>query len=337
MKIAILTHPLGANYGGILQAYALSCYLQRKGHNVVVLNRQPNHNIFIRFIKKLLITLGHPRYNNPRYLYLRRFIKKYINYSQAIYSTRSLNSFLKRNKIEVVVVGSDQVWRKDFAMGYGYNYFLDFVPDETIRIAYAASFGLSTWDYTQEQTCEIEKLIKRFANISVREDEGVALCRKYLNIEASHVLDPTMLLKVEEYENIMSPRIVEENYVFVYWLGSEKAKKEALVKITDKTKRIVDISLRGDQALIAIENWLSYIKYADQVITDSFHGCVFSILFHKQFILSANNSGGNGRLSSLFRMLDINTEDKELDFKIIEKRLNGRRVKSEQFINKALQ
>ena len=318
MNIAILTHPLGANYGGILQAYALSRYLEKLGHSVIVLNRQPNHNILFRLIKGLLVLIGHPRYNNPRFSCLRNFVKNYMNYSKPLSTTRSLNRFLRINRIDAVIVGSDQVWRQDFAMNYNYNYFLDFVPDEMKKVAYAASFGLNIWNYTQEQTNEIKLLLERFSAISVREDDGVILCRKYLCSESTHVLDPTLLLNVEEYEKIMSPRLIDEKYVFVYWLGNEDDKIKALEKYTNK--KIVDISLRGNNSLISIGDWLSYIKYADDIVTDSFHGCVFSLLFQKQFHLNANDSGGNGRLSSLFRMLDIVPLESELNYRQIGKK-----------------
>lgn len=337
MKLAILTHPLGANYGGILQAFALSSYLRRQGHEVTVLNRQTNLPFLKRLVKSVLVALHHPRYNNPRYQHLVSFFRKYINYSNPLSTDSQMTGFVKGKSIDAVIVGSDQVWRTSFAMGYGYNYFLDFVPSGVRKISYAASFGLSKWEYNKEQTTRIQQLLSNFNAVSVREDEGVILCKENLGISAEHVLDPTMLLRADDYEHITSKRLVEDNYVFVYWLGSDVEKKKALNAAKIGDKRVVDISLRGSQPLMPIEDWLSYIKYAGHVVTDSFHGCVFSILFQKQFTICANNSGGNGRLKSLFTMLEIDTNQSPVDYNAVSARLENLRSYSYDFINKALQ
>lgn len=337
MKLAILTHPLGVNYGGILQAFALSSYLKGQGHDVTVLNRQSNLPLAKRILKSVLVALHHPRYNNPRYKHLVSFVKKYINYSKPLSTDGQMNGFVKGNSMDAVIVGSDQVWRTGFAMCYGYNYFLDFVPAGVRKLSYAASFGLSQWEYNNEQTQRIKQLLSEFKAISVREDEGVQLCKDNIGVVAEHVLDPTMLIHADDYQHITSKRLVEENYVFVYWLGSEDEKRKALESAKIEGKRIIDISLRGSDPLMSIENWLSYIKYADHVVTDSFHGCVFSILFQKQFTICANNSGGNGRLKSLFTMLEIDTNQSPVDYNAVSARLENLRSYSYDFINKALQ
>lgn len=337
MKLAILTHPLGVNYGGILQAFALSSYLKGQGHDVTVLNRQSNLPLAKRILKSVLVALHHPRYNNPRYKHLVSFVKKYINYSKPLSTDGQMSGFVKGNSMDAVIVGSDQVWRTRFAMCYGYNYFLDFVPAGVRKLSYAASFGLSQWEYNNEQTQRIKQLLSEFKAISVREDEGVQLCKDNIGVVAEHVLDPTMLIHADDYQHITSKRLVEENYVFVYWLGSEDEKRKALESAKIEGKRIIDISLRGSDPLMSIENWLSYIKYADHVVTDSFHGCVFSILFQKQFTICANNSGGNGRLKSLFTMLEIDTNQSPVDYNAVSARLENLRNYSYDFINKALQ
>ena len=337
MKLAILTHPLGANYGGILQAFALSSYLKGQGHDVTVLNRQSNLPLAKRILKSVLVALHHPRYNNPRYKHLVSFVKKYINYSKPLSTGGQMSGFVKGNSMDAVIVGSDQVWRTEFAMGYGYNYFLDFVPAGARQLSYAASFGLSQWEYNNEQTQRIKQLLSEFKAISVREDEGVQLCKDNIGVTADHVLDPTMLLNASDYEPVTSERKVKDDYVFVYWLGSAEEKQKAIEAASIECKRIVDISLRGSEPLMSIEDWLSYIKYSDHVVTDSFHGCVFSILFGKQFTICANNSGGNGRLRSLFSMLGINTSSPQIDYTIVYDKLDNLRSHSYDFLNKALQ
>lgn len=337
MKIGILTHPLGANYGGILQAFALSSYLKGQGHDVTVLNRQSNLPLAKRILKSVLVALHHPRYNNPRYKHLVSFVKKYINYSKPLSTGGQMSGFVKGNSMDAVIVGSDQVWRTGFAMGYGYNYFLDFVPAGVRKLSYAASFGLSQWEYNNEQTLRIKQLLSEFKAISAREDEGVQLCKDNIGVTADHVLDPTMLLNASDYEPVTSERKVKDDYVFVYWLGSAEEKQKAIEAASIECKRIVDISLRGSEPLMPIEDWLSYIKYADHVVTDSFHGCVFSILFGKQFTICANDSGGNGRLRSLFSMLGIDMSSPQIDYTIVYDKLDNLRSHSYDFLNKALQ
>ncbi len=337
MKLAILTHPLGANYGGILQAFALSSYLKGQGHDVTVLNRQSNLPLAKRILKSVLVALHHPRYNNPRYKHLVSFVKKYINYSKPLSTDGQMSGFVKGKSMDAVIVGSDQVWRTGFAMGYGYNYFLDFVPAGVRKLSYAASFGLSQWEYNNEQTQRIKQLLSEFKAISVREDEGVQLCKDNMGVTADHVLDPTMLLNASDYEPVTSERKVKDDYVFVYWLGSAEEKQKAIEAASKESKRIVDISLRGSEPLMPIEDWLSYIKYADHVVTDSFHGCVFSILFGKQFTICANDSGGNGRLRSLFSILRIDTSSPQIDYTIVYDNLDNLRSRSYDFLNKALQ
>jgi hypothetical protein len=337
MKISILTHPLGANYGGILQAFALCSYLQKQGHEVIVLNRNSNLTFIKRLMKVIMVALHHPRYNHPRYKHLTRFVKKHIPYSRPFYTSVQMTNFVQKNNVQAAIVGSDQVWRTSFAMSYGFDYFLAFVPAGVKRLSYAASFGLSKWEYTEEQTRKIQQFVKGFDAISVREDEGIVFCQKYLNVKADHVLDPTMLLNAEDYASVTSPRIVLEDYVFVYWLGSIEEKQKAITEIKINNKKLIDISLRECKSLIPIEDWLSYIKYADRIVTDSFHGCVFSILFRKQFSCCTNDSGGNGRLKSLFTILGIDPAAKSIDYKTIEEQLKVQRNKSYIFIKRALQ
>ena len=163
------------------------------------------------------------------------------------------------------------------------------------------------------------------------------LCLEHTGIEAEHVLDPTMLLRAEDYASITNPRIEPDDYVFVYWLGSADEKQKAIDTAVIDGKKIIDISLRGRGTLMPIEDWLSYIKYAEYVITDSFHGCVFSILFQKQFTIFSNNSGGNGRLKSLFNMLHINPNEKTINYSLVGVRLNELRNKSCSFLLQSLQ
>src|SRR5690606_30541311 len=138
-------------------------------------------------------------------------------------------------KFSAVVVGSDQVWRPRYSPNI-YNFFLDFLKNNSTikKVAYAASFGTEDWEYTEEQTREARELIKHFNAVSVRESSGVLLCDKYLNRkDAVHVLDPTLLLKAEDYNQLIN-KTKKEIGLFTYVLDETKEKLD-FIKQCSKT------------------------------------------------------------------------------------------------------
>ncbi len=310
MKIGILTHPQGTNYGGILQCYALCTYLHKMGHEPIVIRRTPNQQFFLfRWARAILKALHYPRYYKPyevdTSVNIRPFVDKYIPRTEPLKSGRSMNRICKKYRFGAVIVGSDQVWRQDFSVNYGYNYFLDFVPNSVIKASYAASFGLNEWRYTEQQTEIIKKCLSTFKGISVREEEAVGLIKENLGIDAIQHVDPTLLLTSEDYDKIASPRLVSGKYVFVYWLGDKSIIEKEIIQYQRDGYDVVEINLRDNIELPSVGDWLSYIKYANCMITDSFHGCVFSIIYGTSLLVRFNKSGGIGRISSLFNMLGM--------------------------------
>ena len=310
MKIGILTHPQGTNYGGILQCYALCTYLKKLGHEPIVIQRVADKSFFLwSIVRNILKTLHFPRYYHPdevdRMTNIRPFIQKYLVRTEPIDSQGKMKKVCRKYGLEAVIVGSDQVWRYDYAINFGYNYFLDFVPKDVVKLSYAASLGLNVWKYNTTQTEQIKRLLSTFRDVSVRENDAVQLCTENLKISPKWLMDPTLLLTEEDYNTIIRPQRIERKYLFVYWLGDKSLVSKDIDYYRQKGYKIIDINLRDNKELYSIEHWLSYIKYADYIITDSFHGCVFSIIFKKQFIVRMNKSGGTGRLISLFNMLRI--------------------------------
>ena len=340
MKIGILTHPQGSNYGGILQCYALCTYLRKLNHEPIVIQRIANRSFFLwEWTRSLLKALHFPRYYKPnvidRGVHIRPFVEKYLNRTVPIRSNCDMRKVCTKYGLKAVIVGSDQVWRTSYAMRFGYNFFLDFVPENVIRASYAASFGLSEWNYTKEQTNTIKKLLSRFKGISVREEDAITLIKDNTGFDAIQLVDPTMLLTQEDYNKITSPRLLSGQYVFVYWLGDKKDIKEQVDKYKNEGYRVLELYLRDECEQVSVEDWLSYIKFADLVLTDSFHGTVFSIKFERKFKVFENNSGGNGRILSLCKMFGINANKEVLCY-------NGEgdfitlREKSRDFINNIL-
>ena len=217
---------------------------------------------------------------------------------------------------------------------------MDFVPSGIIKFSYAASFGISTWNYSAKQTNKIKKLLKSFNGISVREEEGIKLCEENLGITPQLLIDPTLLLSANEYSKISSQRLVDGKYAFVYWLGDIMLVKNDIKNLEKKGYKIININLRDKTVLPSVEDWLSYIKYADIVLTDSFHGCVFSIIFQRAFIIKNNQSGGYGRLNTLFKLLSIdgNQVNKKsgIDYMVVSHNIKNLQSQSKQYIQSIL-
>lgn len=346
MNIGILTHPQGINYGGILQCFALSEYIKKLGHNPIVFQRAPDGSFFLwEWTRSLLRWLHFPRYYTPKPKFnsmekIDVFIKNELNRTAPIHTQHEMLKVCKKYNLEAVVVGSDQVWRQSFSKKYGFNYFLDFVPKGVKKISYAASFGLSSWDYSSKQTERIKDLLLSFQGISVREEDGIVLCKNYLNIEPELMVDPTFLLTTEDYDTIASKRLIDVKFIFVYWIGEKKLIESKIKEYTDKGYSIVYVGLREQRIMPSVGDWLSYIKYADIVLTDSFHGCVYSLLYLRPLIVFENKSGGFGRIESLLNLLEIDKSHKEGIIRVDKTKLDlflaEVRNKARVFINKAL-
>ncbi|MDD5997556.1 MAG: polysaccharide pyruvyl transferase family protein [Bacteroidales bacterium] len=336
MKIGILTLPLHTNYGGILQAWALQTVLERMGHEVKVLNRNKKMSInwFIyplKIIKRIVwryifnekknAIIYEIKKNEERSIkekYTSKFVKKYINslYYKTVIDLENLN-------FEAIVVGSDQVWSHEHARnicGSVINAFLPFTKGKQMkRISYAASFGKDYWEYTVEETTRCKEYIKSFDSVSVREESAISLCKQYFGVDAICHLDPTLLLNAEDYMKLLSIHEVP------------KSKGNLLLYIIDKTENkmhIVDsissnlhlkpfeVNSRAEDTSGTIypleqriqppvEQWLRGFYDADYVVTDSFHACVFSILFQKPFVVIGNKQRGMARFESLLKKLNL--------------------------------
>lgn len=381
-KVGILTQPLQNNYGGLLQAYALQKSIRDIGHEVWIINRKGPKvtplrslaSIGKRFTHKYLL-----KKNNIDSIILYRptleeanFISRHTSYFRENYInpvTPEINDHSGMRKLvnlnfDAYVVGSDQVWRPRYSPKIT-NYFLDFVEDDkkARKIAYAASFGVANWEFnkTDTKTCSI--LADKFDAISVRESSGMELCEKYLKANAVHVLDPTLLLNVQDYSEIIEkenePEI--EGNLMTYVLDqsdnknkfiSDVAKELNLIpfsvmqkeQLTQKTKK--DIS---NFIFPPVTKWLRGIRDAEFVVTDSFHGCAFSILFNKPFLAIGNKGRGLARFESILKIFDLEERlitdfenvdmtllSKKVDWISVNKVLNRERVRSLNFLKRNL-
>lgn len=329
MKIAIMTQPLGKNYGGIMQAWALQQVLKRMGHDVVTIDRQSDSKgpayyaarLGYRTLQKALGKRKAPINFEPHMStilqHTHAFIGQNLSMSEPLDSTAKLKAHFAREQYDAVIVGSDQTWRPQYSPNIN-NFFLDFLEGSDIkRIAYASSFGVDEWEFTEEQTQRCAALAKQFDVISVREDSGVELCRKYLGVEAAHVLDPTLLLDKADYEQLIGPERLNEtpSGVYTYFLDKTPEKLALAQQISEELGEPIyscrarksieeDASEITDYIMPDIKGWLAGFANAKFVLTDSFHGMVFSVLFEKPFFVVMNKGRGTARFESLVGMLE---------------------------------
>lgn len=361
MKIGILTLPFNNNYGGYLQAYALMTVLKQEGHEVELIYRQHNKHKFpvsyyIKTIVKMILGRPHGPLNPTPDNWLRikgknlmPFVDKYISpRTKPLYSSIELEAAVIGSNYDVVITGSDQLWRPDYVPNIE-NFFLSFLKNSKTKvISYAASFGTDKPNYTEEQKEICGDAISRFKAVSVREQSGIDVIKNFgwnTAKEPVVVLDPTMLLPKEHYfsllPNIESP---SKGKVFCYVLDNSeeiKAKTNEIVSQLGKEKyEIANIQKTGAD-LPSIETWLSAIRDADFVITDSFHGTVFSILFNKQFVSYANINRGYDRFVTLleqFNLLDRlnNYTNSQTDWKEVNHILKNKQEVSKLYLKQNL-
>jgi hypothetical protein len=334
MKIGIITLPFNSNYGGLLQAFALQTVLKQMGHEVWSVNRRNRIMPFKfkvlsstnRLIKSVIsgkmgVIRSWATAKEELVIdqHTNRFLSENIQTTDFLKSESDFEK-LSRYKFDAYVVGSDQVWRPKYSPRLA-NHFLGFI-DGTVnpkRISYAASFGVDNWEFTPEQTDECRKLLAKFNAVSVREDSAVKLCKQNFGIDATQVLDPTLLVSKEEYI-----RLVEKDKIpgcngslLTYVLDKSPDKQEFIKKIILETGltevSIMPKSLFRDAGRKKISDciyppvtaWLRGFMDAEYVVTDSFHGMAFAIIFNKPFLALGNTKRGMTRFSSLVKLFGL--------------------------------
>ncbi|MED9945840.1 MAG: polysaccharide pyruvyl transferase family protein [Hallella sp.] len=335
MRIGILTLPLHTNYGGILQAFALQTVLERMGHEVVVFdtpNKVPWPPLW-----KLPLSIARRTLLRCLGKIDRVFVEYHKNVTRSVVSKniqpfvdsqihrkviRDFNN-LDSKDYDAIVVGSDQVWRVIyFPYLWGRqameNAYLSFAQNWNVKaIAYAASFGTDDWEYSPQLTESCKRLIRKFDAVSVREDKGVGLCKKFFDVEAQQVLDPTMLLSKDDYVALfMKAQTPRSKGTLLNYVLDQTAEIENLIKTVAFKKHLVPFAVNNpyendetkplqERVKPGVETWLRGFYDADYVITDSFHACVFAILFKKQFLVVGNKKRGMSRFESLLKQFGL--------------------------------
>lgn len=366
MKIGILSLVLHTNYGGILQSYALQTVLERLGHEVYVFNREQQYDkirwkyIPKRFVKRIIgrdvVIFQEARYKKEGPMicqHIWSFRKEYIHE----YIIKSFDEIKKMN-LDAIIVGSDQVWRPCYFKSQWNagieNAFLSFTRDWNIkRIAYAASFGVNEWEFSNQETQLVAEAGKLFSAISVREDSGIKLLKEKLNLDSIQVLDPTLLLLKDDYVRLIEKAdIGKSSGNLLTYILNPSSKKTTFINEVAKAKGLIPFSVNNSNVkqtapieqriMPSVEKWLQGFDDAKLVITDSFHACVFSIIFGKPFIVLGNLERGNARFDSLLKLFSLQnnlvTDLENFDFDNIlsscveNKKIDDLRNKSIQFL-----
>lgn len=321
MNIGIVTQPLVANYGGFLQNYALQTALKEIGCNPITLDLETHLNVsycgYLNEIARLFLkrTIMGSKKNYPSYVQKRpsvfdEFVSKHVNVTSKF--KRYIPQLIDENQLDGVIVGSDQVWRPRYNV-YPEEMFLAFSKGKQIRRAsYAASFGVDGWEYDQELTKRCGELVSNFDAVSVRETSGIALCKEHWGIDAKKVLDPTLLYEKVLYNELCKdvPQ-TEEMYVAVYALGLSESSKEIINSFAKKKGLTTKYFTSDANYTLAVPEWVAAIRDASFVITDSFHGTAFSIIYNKDFYSIINKSRGTSRFESI--LADFGLSDRLLD------------------------
>lgn len=280
-KVAIVTMNLHYNIGTALQAYAMQKVISYAGYESEVITWARNDRL--------------------------PFCDKYIK--MRILPSANAFTQIKETDYDIFVVGSDQIWRKnttknDYKNDYIKYPFLGFTNKwNKVRFSYAASFGLggNSWQYTNAENDEASEILKQFNAVSTREITSVEDCANKLKIKVSQHIDPTMLLSKEDYlELCQSIPIDDTNYVFKYILQNTDDKNKFINNTATNLGYEIKTSNKN-----SVLDWLAKMRDAKLVITDSFHGVIFSIILQKPFIYWNGRDGGNIRFDTLEQLFNI--------------------------------
>ncbi len=346
MKIGILTFTTGDNIGQRLQNYALQETLKKYADEVWTIKQTSPYSLLSNlkiFIKMCFLGVKYPRnfvkvikrnklfseFNN-RYI---RFYKRKINF----YGN---NEWISK-KIDAFVVGSDQIWNPN-SPDVGKNFFLEFANPRQ-RFTYAPSFSVE--EIPQSRISEYEKWLSGFDDLSIREDRGAEIIEKIVGKRGTVVLDPTLLVKKEIWDNIKEefPRKKKKGYVLCVFLGGTKAadikefEKQELIEIRDNTP-------------ISPAQFIDLIENATIVLTDSYHASVFSIIYHVPFAVftrQGTSNNMNSRFATLYRETGIGNRNwsylqknlnkiEEIDFSEVDKNIEIQRKDSIEFLNRTI-
>jgi hypothetical protein len=365
MKISLITMHRVLNYGSVLQTYALSHILIKKGYDVEILDYIPQRlklwNAIILPLKKKNSLLK-PFYfiylvlvNVPKWRMYNSFLKSYVTLSPQKYN--SINEVFKNLPVaDVYMTGSDQVWNTTFDGFVDDSFFLAYAPLNKKKIAYAASFGREVLE--PEELNIISPYLRSYNSISVREKSALSILKEIGNVNGVQVLDPTLLLDKEEWSKtfMQKDRLLKDKYLLVYFIRGNENQLLTIAKAIAQKKGLKIYLLHNGLKVIngcdktfrnqCPEEYISLFLNADYIVASSFHGTAFAINFNKQFV-SVLPSNFKTRVESILsltgltdRMIfdDFNIDKAlaKIDFNNVNLVLEAERIKSYDFLENSL-
>ena len=298
MKIGILTYHRAHNYGAVMQAIATRYVYESMHHDVSYIDYWPDYHkagyqLFSTYIFRLIPSIkGKIIYSIEQLINLKRNIQRKKLFDIAIkkYITPYCVNYPSNVNFDIVIYGSDQIWRKQSTGAFNPVYFADNPIDALRHVAYAASMG--TICSKEEDKSFLKEKLKKFHMISVRE-ESLAQLVGSVGYESKVVYDPTLLLSKDEWNEIIpTKRMIQDDYLLFYNMQKDAFCYEAIQQLA-KSKGLKLIEIRPDSShqknvfsLIGPEEFISLIRYSSFIVTSSFHGLAFSIIYEKQFICS---------------------------------------------------
>lgn len=367
------------NYGGILQSYATLMKMDELGIDYEIIDYQHPSNfeyfknafpslinkvtIYSKFrsFRKKVVKRFHSQYRKNESIRNEKFTsficERFTKVSKPIRDYSDLRDYAER--FSDIIVGSDQMWLPS-GLGTGF-YNLMFAPDNCNKIAYASSFGVST--IPKNQIEKTKEYLSRINYISVREESGQKIIKQLTGREVPVILDPTMIVSKEQWDECIPNRmIVKGDYIFCYFLGNNPNQRAEVKRLSQETNlkivtlRHIDEFIRSDETFgdiglydVGPEEFINLIRHAKYICTDSFHGSVFSIIYHKQFISFNRFADGansrNSRLETLFHNIGISRRFKidiiqemlaPIDYDKVDSRLSLLRSASHKYIVEAL-
>lgn len=321
MKIKTITCHEVYNHGASLQEYALLKFLNNNGHEAEAIHYKPDY--LSGHFK--LWSVSNPKYNKPlvKQLYLLAklpkrlknlarkrafddFAKKHIPTHHVLYKN---NEELIQNLPEAdgYICGSDQIWNSFFQNGKDPAFYLNFVPSDKLKIAYAASFAID--ELSEEIKPFVKKNVERLDAVGVRESSGVRILNELGIDNAIQVLDPVFLLERSHWDQFISP--INEDYIFVYDFDSNPLIKEIALHLKQKNNwKIFSVNQNIDYAdsnfwLEGPEKFLSLVSQSQINLTNSFHSVAFSIIFEKQFVVVNRKEKINTRMRDVLEGFKI--------------------------------
>lgn len=360
------------NYGAALHTYAFQQYLKRHGIESVIIDYFPlalegrsikypflnfRHIGKIRdFLRHQVNYLGGFHSNLIKYHKFNGFFKCHTIKTRHRYNHQELMSVpsIEQFPIDTFVCESDVIWKLYSRKGFDDVFFLNIPAAKNKRkVAYSPSLGSRPFDLEEEKI--FKEFIKDFHGISTREQQGAVYIQKLTGCDIDWVLDPTLLLDDNDYDNIITPP-KERGYILLYncMVNDQKMVHEAETYAKKKGKQLIEISnwyinkFKNKHTVkldVGIEEFLGYMKYADTVICNAFHGFCFSVIFRRPVFLFQRDTS-DYRMNNITdalglsdRMISVDNKHiplniKPIDYEHVYKLLLGHRERSYKFIDK---